>query len=745
MKKTKYKFNCISLLIILCILTIVTPHLDIQVSALEMETEVSSENFHSTIDISDEFDDSSVIVVLDKKISGINKNHEKSFFNGVDIDKIEDLTKVTDESTVNKNNFEQILLLTLSVKSKENVINTIEILNSIDGIKYAGTNATDEYEIIPNDALYFNSDLEKGQWALDKISAPDAWKYTTGSNDVRVGIMDTGIAYHEDLNDRVVASYDFYSTTSDNPIINRIDDHSHGTHVAGIVGGEGNNSIGISGVNWDVSLIQMRVGKTGFNRDAVVRALNWAKNQWNTENRISIISYSSGVYEERPDYEAAIRGYTDVGGLFVCSTGNLEQDNDIEGQHHYPSFYGSNLYSNPIQNMITVGRSNIYDNKPTGANWGSETIMLYAPGHNIVSTYPQSMCNRDSSKCNSKHIDYGYHLKSGSSMATPYVSGVAALLLSINKNLTAGQIKNAILSSVDIPDVDGLNPLEDLCVTDGRLNAYNAVKYVLDNYSSSTTLKYNTKTLSGSVDSTSTFFNEKNYFLKMNVENAYEYDFTISSSSALEVTLYNSNFNEINVSQTSSNGGLTKTLSYYLSVGTYYLQSNYVSSTASGTINVSIVGEHTHSYTYSPSTSGHIATCTECDYTTTLSHVYDHHNCIHCGAYTATHDYDMNYEWVSYTMHSAECSCGEVTTQGHAVASGSYNTGQRYATCLLCGGLAEMGFVQWTINSSAVTKVTINGSFILPNGVIVLEDEDLDAYLNGTLVFYDKDNVPLLQ
>ena len=182
-------------------------------------------------------------------------------------------------------------------------------------------------------------------------------------------------------------------------------------------------------------------------------------------------------------------------------------------------------------------------------------------------------------------------------------------------------------------------------------------------------------------------------------------------------------------------------------MGKYYLQSNYVSSTASGTINVSIAGEpHTHSYTYSPSTSGHIATCTDCGYTTTLSHVYDKHYCIHCNAYTTTHDYDMNYEWISYTLHNVECSCGESeTTHPHAVASGSYNTGQRFATCLLCGGLAEMGFVQLTINSSAVTNVTINGSFILPNGVIVLEDEDLEAYLNGTLVFYDKDKVPVLQ
>lgn len=68
----------------------------------------------------------------------------------------------------------------------------------------------------------------------------------------------------------------------------------------------------------------------------------------------------------------------------------------------------------------------------------------------------------------------------------------------------------------------------------------------------------------------------------------------------------------------------------------------------------SIHEEHEHTYTYSQSSSGHIATCIDCEYSTTLSHVYDQHYCIHCNAYTATHDYDRNYEWVSYTMHSAE-------------------------------------------------------------------------------------------
>ncbi len=274
------------LLIVFFTITIIVPNTNIRVSALGLESNDYVENVCSKVDISDEFDDSSVIVVLDRKISGINKKHNKSYFAGVEIEKIEDLTNVTDPNTVDITDFEQILLLTLSSKSKENVINAIDLINSIDGVKYVGTNTEEEYEVVPNDTLFTSSVFENGQWALNKISAPDAWNYTTGSSDVRIGMMDTGIAYHEDLDNRVITAYDFYSTSSEDPIINRTDIKSHGTHVAGIVGAEGNNSSGISGVNWNVSLVQMRVGTTGFSRSAVVRALNWAKNNWNTEDRI---------------------------------------------------------------------------------------------------------------------------------------------------------------------------------------------------------------------------------------------------------------------------------------------------------------------------------------------------------------------------------------------------------------------------------------------------------------------------
>ena len=95
--------------------------------------------------------------------------------------------------------------------------------------------------------------------------------------------------------------------------------------------------------------------------------------------------------------------------------------------------------------------------------------------------------------------------------------------------------------------------------------------------------------------------------------------------------------------------------------------------------------------------------------------------------------------------HSAECECGAVTTEPHAISNSSFVSGQRFATCLLCRGSVEMGFIQFNANLSSVNNVTINGSFILPNGIIVLKDEDIEEYLNGTLVFCNKNEVLVTQ
>lgn len=168
----------------------------------------------------------------------------------------------------------------------------------------------------------------------------------------------------------------------------------------------------------------MRVGTNGFNRAAVVKAINWAAENWDTPQRISVISYSSGAYAPRPEFEPAIRAFCNKGGLFVCATGNNPIDNDLESNYFYPSFYGTDLYENKIPNIISVGRIDINDERPASANWGYSTIDIYAPGQYILSTFPTNMCNENANECKiSGHKAYGYHYMSGSSMSTPHVSG----------------------------------------------------------------------------------------------------------------------------------------------------------------------------------------------------------------------------------------------------------------------------------------------------------------------------------
>ena len=236
--------------------------------------------------------------------------------------------------------------------------------------------------------------------------------------------------------------------------------------------------------------------------------------------------------------------------------------------------------------------------------------------------------------------------------------------------------------------------------------------------------------------------------IKLKVTQTGTYRFKFPNFNTINITLYDSYDNQKNSNTVLDGIDNMKCFGAYLTSGTYYLKINNTSSNSSENITYQIE-KHEHSYTYVSldTENKHLASCSTCGYETVLSHVYDTHICIHCGEGTSLHDYDYNYVWVDYRSHSACCECGETlpTLQPHAISSGSYKAGQRYAVCLLCGGFAEMGFIQLNINSSSVNNVTLNGSFILPNGVIVLQNEDIEAYLNGTLVFYNKNEVPVIQ
>lgn len=112
-------------------------------------------------------------------------------------------------------------------------------------------------------------------------------------------------------------------------------------------------------------------------------------------------------------------------------------------------------------------------------------------------------------------------------------------------------------------------------------------------------------------------------------------------------------------------------------------------------------------------------------------HNYDDHYCNICGKYTEIHDYDSSFIYLNGTTHKANCACGTFTIQAHAVLSGSN-------ICIKCKRKVDMGFVEITSNSFDCHMVSINGSYILPNGVIVLVEDDVESYLEDTLEFYDK-------
>lgn len=94
------------------------------------------------------------------------------------------------------------------------------------------------------------------------------------------------------------------------------------------------------------------------------------------------------------------------------------------------------------------------------------------------------------------------------------------------------------------------------------------------------------------------------------------------------------------------------------------------------------------------------------------------------------HNYNLNYKWKNYNVHQVSCKCNRITTQGHIVSSDSYQSGSQYAKCLSCGGTAKIGFIKASL-SMINTKTISNKSFILPNGVYVLTDNDIKLYLNN--------------
>jgi subtilisin family serine protease len=373
--------------------------------------------------------------------------------------------------------FKKIKVERVKISNKK-IIDAINEYLKDDGVEYAEPDYIVRTSLTPNDPGFgqlwgLHNTGQSGGASDADIDAPEAWDVTTGGN-VVVAVIDTGVNYnHEDLSTNMWVNtgeipgngidddgngyiddyrgWDFYS--NDN---NPMDDSGHGTHCSGTIAGIGNNGIGIAGINWTAKIMPLKflgADGSGYSSDAV-EAVLYAKDMG---ARISSNSWGGGEYSQ--SLYDAIRAFGDAGGLFVASAGNSSQDTDI--LPHYPASFD-------LSSIIAVTATDSTDALASFSNYGATSVDLAAPGVAIYSTLPQYAYL--SSSCNDNDGD-GYGYCSGTSMATPHVAGVASLVLSHNSNLTAVEVKNAIMNGID-----PLVSLNGKMVTGGRLNAEKALK-----------------------------------------------------------------------------------------------------------------------------------------------------------------------------------------------------------------------------------------------------------------------------
>ncbi|MEM9065543.1 MAG: S8 family serine peptidase [Planctomycetota bacterium] len=291
------------------------------------------------------------------------------------------------------------------------------------------------------------------------IDAFEAWDTTTGDSNLVIAVIDSGVQWdHPDLNGNIwsnpgeiagngidddgngyvddIRGWDFYN--NDN---NPTDPDGHGTHVAGTIGAEGNNSQGVAGVVWQCKIMPLRfIGPNGGSTSDAIAAINYAVAEG---CKLSNNSWGGGGFSTA--LRNAISNADANGHLFVAAAGNDGRNTD--SQPAYPA-----SYNNP--NIISVANINNQGGLEFDSNYGATTVDIGAPGDSIASTYTGS----------------SYVWLRGTSMASPHVTGVAALIWSEFPSLTHDEVRDAILNSAT-----PLGSLTGISTTGGFLNANDAL------------------------------------------------------------------------------------------------------------------------------------------------------------------------------------------------------------------------------------------------------------------------------
>jgi thermitase len=304
-------------------------------------------------------------------------------------------------------------------------------------------------------------DLNSSLWGLDNsrdtdIDAPEAWARTIGSrNGPIIAVLDTGVdTEHPDLKDNIwtntgeipgngkdddnngvvddVHGYNAYAKNGDPS-----DKDSHGTHCAGTIGAIGNNGRGVVGVNWQTRIMPVKIfnddAKPKTSRSAILRGISYATRHG---ARITSNSWGGGGFSF-----SIRRAFSNSSAFHVMAAGNDSKNNDEDS--YYPANYD-------MDNSISVASTTRSGSLSSFSNYGKEEVDLAAPGSSIYSTTPGG----------------GYGYKSGTSMATPHVSGVAGLAATLNPRLSNAELKEVLMAGVDKAE-----NLTDVVVSGGRLNA----------------------------------------------------------------------------------------------------------------------------------------------------------------------------------------------------------------------------------------------------------------------------------
>lgn len=263
--------------------------------------------------------------------------------------------------------------------------------------------------IIDTGADINHPDIKNNIWTNPGETGLDAWgkdKSSNGIDDDKDGFIDDVHGWNFVSNDGIVT-----------------DNHSHGTHVAGIIGAEGGNGIGISGVSPKVSMMIIKyydpTSKGTDNLRNTIRSIDFA-----VQKGANIINYSGGGLDYSQLEFEAIRRAQQKGILFIAAAGNERSNSDTN--HYYPANY-------PLDNIISVTAINQNAQVLSSSNYGSKTVHLAAPGENIYSTFPNGQ----------------YGQLTGTSQATAFVTGVAALIMANNRDFKYDMVRRQVLGTTD--------------------------------------------------------------------------------------------------------------------------------------------------------------------------------------------------------------------------------------------------------------------------------------------------------